>query len=188
MRQKNHKSKACSSGRQPGFTLLELMVTVAVIAIIASIAMPSFREMLLRSRLTSAANEITAAMQQARMEALRTNARVELCPSTNGTACAGSNWARFIMVSSRQGLLKDIRLNPSSITALGSSNVTSANKIWYLADGFVRTGPTAAPVQQGTIGICTTGLSADNARDIQVSMGRVSVARATRAACAAPGN
>ncbi len=74
-----------------GFTLVELLVSIAVLAVILGIAVPSFMSTMANSRLTGAANELLAAIQQARMEALRRGMRVTLCPSDDGANCAG-NW------------------------------------------------------------------------------------------------
>lgn len=175
--------------RQGGFALVELVVTVAVIAIVGMIAAPSFRDMLLRSRLTAGANEVSAAVQSARLEALRTNGRVELCPTTDGANCNGGNWSRFIVRSVRtNAVLRDVALNGASLDVVGSGNISGTNKIWFLADGFVRMGAEATPTQVGAIGICAASLTSDNARDVQLNMGRVSVARATRSGCGAPNN
>ncbi|MGV8943461.1 pilus assembly FimT family protein [Thermomonas sp.] len=188
MRARSGNRRRSVSG-QVGFTLVELAVTVAVIAIIASIAVPSFRDMLLRSRLTAAANEVSAAMQTAKIQALRTNGKVELCPSTDGATCSGTDWSRFIVRSTRSNtVLQDVALGATSLMVAGSSNIAGTSRVWFLADGFVRMGATATPNQVGTIGICAASLSSDNARDVQISMGRVSVTRVTRASCSAPGN
>lgn len=164
------------------------MVVIAVIAIVAGVAVPAFREMLLRSRLTASANEINAALQMAKLEAVRTNSRVELCPSANGATCSGGDWRRFIMVSSKAPgeVVREVSLSRGSMTALGSAAITdNGNKMVFFPDGFVRVG---GVMQASTIGVCASGLSGDNARDIQVSMSRVSVSRGQRAGCAAPGN
>ncbi|PJK07592.1 prepilin [Lysobacteraceae bacterium NML95-0200] len=179
-----------SGQQQAGFSLVELAVTVAVLAIIAGIAVPSFRNMLQRSRLTASSNEMLAVFQSARMEALRTNSRVDVCPSTNGNACGGGSWKRMIMVANKNGtstVLRDIRIDAANIDVL-SSNSISTNRVWYLPDGFVRMGNANTPVQVGALRVCTKDLPDENARDIHLNMGRVSITRVTNTACDAPGN
>lgn len=64
------------SARSRGFTLIELMITVSVLAVLLAVAVPSFQTLIINMSLTSAANEVTAALQQARMEAIRRNRTV----------------------------------------------------------------------------------------------------------------
>ena len=78
--------------RLRGFTLIELMVTVAILAVLLSIAVPSFRESIMNARMTGLANDIMADLNVARAEAVRRNARAYLCTSSNGTTCTGSAW------------------------------------------------------------------------------------------------
>lgn len=176
-----------------GFTAVELMVTVAVIAIVAALAAPSFNTMIQSSRLTAGANDLVAALQLARMEAIRSNGRVDVCPSTNGTACGGTDWRRFVVVLRKGGTttpLRDVQMNGTNLSVIGSSNVTAAtpNQIWFLADGFVRTGSETTPTQVASLGVCTTKLASDNARDVTINVSRISVARTSRPACGAPAN
>jgi len=86
------------SGRA-GFTLIELMVTIAVLAIITAIAVPSMRALILANRLTAASTELVTALQLARSEAIRRNAPVTVCSTANGTACSGAAaWDRWIIL------------------------------------------------------------------------------------------
>jgi type IV fimbrial biogenesis protein FimT len=176
-----------------GFTAVELMVTVAVIAIVAALAAPNFNSMIQSSRLTAGANDLVAALQTARMEAIRYNARVDVCPSADGASCAGSDWRRFIVVLRKGGktdVLRDVQMNGVNLSVIGSSNVTATapNRIWFLADGFVRTGSETTPQQVAAVGVCTTKLAADNSRVVRVNVSRISVRKETHASCGAPSN
>ncbi len=73
-----------------GFTLIELMVTVTVIAILALIAAPSFNEAILSNKLAGYSNNFVASAQLARSEAIKRNTPVVLCRSADGQTCATS--------------------------------------------------------------------------------------------------
>lgn len=77
---------------QSGFSLIELMVALAVLAILVTVAAPSFRSMLLNNRMTSQINGFVTALQFARSEAVKRNATVSLCPKGTTLTCSGSNW------------------------------------------------------------------------------------------------
>lgn len=64
-----------------GFTLIELIVTIAVAIILASLALPSYRTMILNAARTSSTNEILFAFTAARQESLKQGRAVKVCPS-----------------------------------------------------------------------------------------------------------
>ncbi|MBG9387505.1 GspH/FimT family pseudopilin [Caenimonas aquaedulcis] len=76
--------------RVRGFTLIELMVAMAIIAILAAFAGPSFNSALLSNKLTSYANTFVSSAMLARSEAIKRNSVVRVCRSSNGTSCATS--------------------------------------------------------------------------------------------------
>jgi type IV fimbrial biogenesis protein FimT len=73
-----------------GFTLIELVVTVLILAILVTVGVPSFSDATLGSRLGSYANELVTSAYLARSEAMKRNRPVTLCTSTDGTSCAVS--------------------------------------------------------------------------------------------------
>ncbi len=71
----------------PGFTLIELMITLAVAAVLLVLAVPSFRETIAENRLTVANNELVGALNLARLEAVKRGVPVAACASADGATC-----------------------------------------------------------------------------------------------------
>ncbi|MDS4058866.1 MAG: GspH/FimT family pseudopilin [Candidatus Contendobacter sp.] len=79
--------------KQRGFTLAELIVTVAIAAILLAVGVPSFQETMRKNRTAAHMNEMITALNLARGEAAKRGQRVSLCPSTDGTSCTGgTDW------------------------------------------------------------------------------------------------
>lgn len=75
---------------QRGFTLIEAMISIAVMAILMTIAVPSFKDASLRSQLRASANDLVASAHLARSEAIKRNAVITMCVSSDGASCATS--------------------------------------------------------------------------------------------------
>ena len=73
---------------QRGLSLVELMFTILIVAVLATLAVPSFRDASLGSRLAATANSLHGSIQVARSEAIKANAPVTLCASADGLTCA----------------------------------------------------------------------------------------------------
>lgn len=85
--------------KQNGFTLIELVVTVAVLSIVIGMAVPGFNAMIKRSQSQTLGRDILEALNYARSEAVKRGARVTICPSTDGLKCLNAtNWAKGWMV------------------------------------------------------------------------------------------
>ena len=76
--------------RDAGFTLIELVVTLAVAALLASLAAPSVRDFIVRSGMTNLGNEFNASILKARNEAVNRNTCVTMCMSSNASAASPS--------------------------------------------------------------------------------------------------
>lgn len=70
-----------------GFTLVELMIAIVVLAFLLGFAVPNFNDASLSGRLNGFANSLSAAVQVARSEAVKRNATITLCASSDGATC-----------------------------------------------------------------------------------------------------
>lgn len=78
---------------QRGLTLVELMFTIFIMAVLAMLSIPSWRDASLGSRLTATANSLHGSIQIARSEAIKANTPIKLCASSDGATCAaGGDW------------------------------------------------------------------------------------------------
>ncbi|HEY8537470.1 MAG TPA: GspH/FimT family pseudopilin [Steroidobacteraceae bacterium] len=76
--------------RNRGVTLFELMLTLAVAAVLAAIAIPNMRDFIRNNRITAVANDLLRSMQVARSEAIKRQRRVVMCASENPSAATPS--------------------------------------------------------------------------------------------------
>lgn len=81
-------------GRQRGFTLVELMVTLALMAILVGIAVPSFSTMIANNRIATQTNELVGALNLARSEAVRRGQGVSIRSTAAGIEFA-TGWRIF---------------------------------------------------------------------------------------------
>jgi len=149
---------------------MELLMTIAVLAILTTLAVPAFNRFILNNRLAGQANEFVAATQLARSEAIKRGVDVAVCSSDDAAACGGSFTDGWIVLADPGGADQVIQVYPSpgddfSFTP-ASGNAT------FSADGF---STAAAEIQ---LDITLTGCTNDNARRILVERtGRVSSRR-----------
>ncbi|MEM7251174.1 MAG: GspH/FimT family pseudopilin [Pseudomonadota bacterium] len=163
---------------QSGFTIPELMATLAVAGILAALAAPSFTDFIANERLRSAANDMVAMMFTARTEAIKRNRRVTVCKlSTTGAnectaancacdATAGNDWSNgwmsFVDDNSDGSLTAGEEVLQIAWAPRGSTEVdplaadaTVRNYISFLPRGNVRqTTADGGGIQSGTFRLC----------------------------------
>lgn len=147
-----HKQPEYSSG----FTLIELMVTVSIAAILLGVAIPNFTSIIASNRLTTSANELVTALNLARSEAVKRGQQVVVRKT-------GTNWENgwqvFVDIdrstSAKENVLNsgtDIELRvysalPASLTLRNNNNFTN----------FIRYTPMGISNNLGSFVICDGG-------------------------------
>lgn len=169
--------------------MIELIVTMVVAAIVLTLGVPSFRELINNNRLTSGANEFVTALNLARSEAIKRSVRVTVCKSADGTTCTTGGgyqqgWIVFVdpngnaTVDAGEPVIRAYGALSGGLTLLGGTDV--ANSISYVAAGVAqRTGgiPLSANPADTTLTLCKTGYTT-SARQLVLSVGgRVQVAK-----------
>jgi len=80
--------------KQTGFTLLELMVLLAIVGIVVAIGVPSFKHMFVTNEIVSVTNDLTISFKLARSEAITQGRNTIVCSSSDGSTCSlsGGSW------------------------------------------------------------------------------------------------
>ena len=92
----NFASGALEKSKEQGFTLIELMISIALLAILLGLAAPSYRSFITSNRLTAQANELVGDLTLARNEAASRSRKVQVCIASSSStdasnaSCAGS--------------------------------------------------------------------------------------------------
>lgn len=159
-------------------TLIELMVTIGIAAVLLTLALPSFTAAMRSNRVATAANTMLATVNFARSEALRSKDVAHICPDSGGNAC-GVNWNQGLMVwtdENRSGSLDagEIRrvVEPSAGVILSAANAGA--EVMFDNRGRLSGGPNVTFTVRAEV--CDAGVQ--NQRAITINqIGRVTISR-----------
>lgn len=176
--------------KHTGFTLIELVMSIAIVGILLTVGIPSFRALITNNRITTQTNDFISDLAHARAEAVRRNSRVTICRSNTGTSCVpSSNWRDGWIVftdpavpgtytSASETLLRVRGAMPTGMTLLDNGGFTnSGDFLQFLPSGLVSGVSGGSSTTAATFTLCISGY---RGRTINFnSIGRVNVTAMT---------
>lgn len=180
--------------RARGFTLVELMITIAVAAILAMIAVPSFQRLMLSNRLNTTANALVNAINLARLDAIKLNATTQFCGNTAttnagdtlGAACGTAAGAVYALPQSAT-TAGQVQAAPAGMAAPVQIASAGISAVRFSGQGFgyaPNGGNASTPLTNATLAvICTKRLGSDNRRVISITAGSIVATASSTGSC-----
>ncbi|SHM06046.1 GspH/FimT family pseudopilin [Rhodanobacter sp. OK091] len=163
-----------------GFTMVELMITVTIAVVLIMIAVPSFKTIILSNKLTTTSNDLILAINSARMEAVKRNAKTQLCSNsasvntsdTLGNACTTQTGAVYVLVGGSPATAATVLAGITGITMpiQLSGNVQALR---FNGQGLAYAATATAPYNGTVADICTSQMSNNNHRKITMVAGSI---------------
>lgn len=195
---KQYSNSNLSLRLQHGFTLVELMVSIAVLSIVVLVAVPSFNSLVQGNRMTAQVNQFVAALNLAKAEAVKRNQTVLFCHSADSASCSdapASGWEGWLVGVAQarpdsgivagsvisSGMLLTERVEVISGNQINQSD----SEVRFLPQGLVRAAG-GAPLNSA-IRVCLNISDQITIRDIGISSGgQVDITNSTNENCALP--
>lgn len=159
--------------RHDGITVLELMITLALAAILLASVIPSFRQFTLKQQIKAATESLHADLLAARSAAVFGNASVVACPGNPGTGCSGSNdWSDGWIVFTDDDLDRQRQPQESLLRhGQGFDHISirspaSRTEVRFFPDG-------STPGSNGSISLCGLAGPSEARKIIISNIGRI---------------
>jgi type IV fimbrial biogenesis protein FimT len=156
-----------------GFTLIELMVTLAVLSIVLGVGIPAFDSLITNGRLTSQINQSIGLISFARSEAAkRTGTTITVCGSTDEATCNTSNWEGGWLVMNDVDGDRTVDAGDGDILLRVGPALAGGNTLRTLGfgnAGFIQFDDAGSPGSAGTFILCD-GRGAEEAKAIVLSI------------------
>lgn len=174
-----------------GWTLIEMLVVLAVVGLLGSLATSTMAAIRESARLGALANDVFGTLRLARSEAIKRNTRVTACKSASGMDCAGEGaWHQgWIVFEDRDadGLVDPDEAVIQRVTAMVDGFRLSGNSMVGSYVSYTPTGRTrtlSGAFQAGTLTLCRASAEPVQARALVINhAGRVRVERRQLASC-----
>jgi len=138
---------------EKGFTLLELMTTLGIAAILLSVAVPGLQSFVMNSRQSSAVNQMVSSIHLARNTAVTRNSAVTVCASDDGATCTNAAWSGgwLTFADADRDQMVDAGEEVLSVSSeVESLNIASAQ--FPAAISYAGNGRVIAPIANGVAG------------------------------------
>ncbi|MBU1284212.1 MAG: GspH/FimT family pseudopilin [Gammaproteobacteria bacterium] len=139
--------------KQQGFTLIELMITIALLAILMGIAIPNMRQFLVNQRVSGQASELINSLAFARSEASKRNVNIVVIPAANATTGWGTGWCvgpESITNCNHADVLSNYQSKASDVSVV-STYLQATNRLTFRRDGTLLTPGGAAPFKISSV-------------------------------------
>lgn len=144
------------TSRNSGFTLIELMLTIAVAAVIAAVAIPNMRDFIRNNRLAAGSNDLLRSLQMARSEAIKRQQVIAVCassaPDLEDPSCSdGKLTGWFVFVDANNNWQRDTGeeiLDRASVDEGVSVSNDATGKVSFAPTGFANSTPGQAQVSR----------------------------------------
>ncbi len=135
-----------SAGSSRGLSLVELLLVLALVAIAASVVLPSWHDWVLRVRIKAAVNRLIAVINFTRSEAINRQRTVRLCGSGNQSSCDG-HWSQGQLVLVGDKIIRHVSPLALGYRLIWRSSLRHNQALSFGASGFTRG-------QQGSFYFC----------------------------------
>lgn len=161
-----------------GFTLIELMVTLALLAVIVSLGVPSFTDTLRAWQRDAATRAFISHLQMARSEAIKSSRQVVICTSADGASCAGdTNWMQGWIVFIDRDIDRTFDADETIIATRGASTglvrmqtTNNRSNFFFLPSGLMPARQSTLRIEpRGSISLEQTAVTISNTGRTRVS-------------------
>lgn len=166
-----------------GFTLVELMIVLVILAVILTVVLPGFSSVFLSTRLSGYTNELVSGLYLARGEAVKRNAPVRMCTSSDGLICDDTvPWDRGWILLDQDGNV--LKAQAATSNDFYIQETGAVHTLEFDGTGIMSDWTPAAATLPLTFRICRDSPPGHQERTLTVSLvGKTSVQTTTTGSC-----